>query len=101
MPRAALLFLPAIAVLAAAGPTAVEARSKSFCREWAEDVANRNSPQDQANGQIMGAALQSQGEPSGSDLFPQSGNHAAAGASEADGEWQLVFRRAYAECRAS
>ena len=101
MARAALLFLPAAAILAFAGTLPADARSKAFCREWAEDVANRNAGPEQPGGALMGAALQSSAQPSKDGLTLAPGGSSPAGANLQGQHWQTIFRHAYAECRAS
>lgn len=108
MGRAALILLPAFTLLAMAQPQPADARSKSFCRDWAEDVADRSaSGQDGVAGATLGVSSGTNlGEaPEGSsaaskDALTGDGGAMLTGGSTND-RWQHIFRRAYAECRAS
>ena len=94
---AALTFVPA------------EARGKAFCRRYAEDVANdRANAGDVIAGTILGAAAGAllggaidggRGAGRGAVIGGVGGTVVAgAGTSE---KWRKIYRRAYADCRAS
>lgn len=108
MGRAALILLPALTLLAMAGLQPADARSKSFCRDWAQDVADRTSngedgEADASMGVPGGASLGETAEGrngAGRDALAGDGGAVLTGVSTND-RWQHIFRRAYAECRAS
>lgn len=107
MKRAALVIVMLFPVLAA--PLPAEAKSKAFCRQWAEDVANRRANGADVlagtllgavGGAIIGGAVDGRdGAGRGAIIGGVGGTVVgAAGTSE---RWRRVYRRAYAECRAS
>lgn len=99
MIRASLLAVPAMAVIAAYLPDLAEAKSKAYCRQWATDVANRSAGVGATAGNVLstmgevlvGTVTANQAMPSDP---PKTG---APGNSTRD----QIYRRAYAECRAS
>lgn len=106
MTRAATLILPVLALLAA---QPAEARSKSYCRDWAHDVADRNTgPADVVvgttlgalGGSLIGAAADGQSGSGEAALTGAGGGAVLTGVTTSD-RWQQVYRRAYAECRAN
>jgi uncharacterized protein YcfJ len=109
MRRVNTLILPAFALLAAAAPLPAEAKSKAYCREWASEVADRHANAgDVLAGAVLGAvggALLG-GVIDGSDgagrgaLIGGAGGAVLTGATAND-RWEKIYRRAYAECRAS
>ncbi len=107
MKRAALVVVSLLSVLAVT--PAAEAKSKAFCRQWAEDVANRRANGADVlagtllgavGGAIIGGAIDGRdGAGRGAVIGGVGGTVVgAAGTSE---RWRKVYRRAYADCRAS
>jgi hypothetical protein len=104
MRRAALLAMPAIAVLSATAPDMAAAKSKAYCRQWAEDVANRSAGGSPGVGATAGSVLSTMGEVlvgtvTANQAMPANppANAGTAGTAKRD----QIYRRAYAECRAS
>lgn len=108
MKRALLLTLPLVFAAASAAPAA-ELRSKSFCRSFARDVADRNAGAADVvvgtalgaiGGALIGAAVDGQSGAGKGALIGAGGGAVLTGVTTTD-RWQQVYRRAYAECRAS
>jgi len=109
MTRAALLILPVIALSATAALQPVQARSKAFCRDWAHDVADRQANAGDVvvgtalgavGGALIGAAVDGQ-QGAGKGAIIGAGSGAVLTGVATSEHWQRVYRRAYAECRAS
>lgn len=107
MKRAALLLLPAIAVATSAGqPETAAAKSKSFCRGWAQEVADReaNAP-GSATVPVLGAAdvtlVGAVTAPGQVGVEADSLTAATAEPTATDNRREQAYRRAYADCRAS
>lgn len=106
MNRAALLILPAVAAVSALLPELAAAKSKAYCRQVAEEAANRS-----AGGATVGATagnvLSTMGEVLVGTVTANQGMPAATAdgkakpADSAGSQRQKVYRRAYADCRAS
>lgn len=99
MTRVAYLLLPAF-VLAAALPA--QAKDKAYCREWARDVADSHaSAGDSASVEAVGVVTE-EGQDGGDKGSLLDGTNGAVLTGAASGDnWQSVYRRAYADCRAS
>lgn len=109
MKLASCLFIALFATLAAAGPEAALAGSKSYCRNWAQDVANRNANAADVvvgttlgalGGAVIGAALGGHASVGSGALIGGAGGAVVTGVTTNE-RWQQIYRRAYAECRAS
>lgn len=109
MTRHISLFLPALAVLAAAVPDAAEAKSKAYCRDWASEVADRHANGGDIvagavigaiGGALLGGAIDGRDGAGAGALIGGAGGAVLTGAT-ADDRWDSIYRRAYAECRAS
>ena len=109
MTRAISLFLPALAVLAAAIPAPAEAKSKAFCRDWASEVADRHVSDGDVfagavlgaiGGALLGGAIDGRDGAGAGALIGGAGGAVLTGATS-DDRWESIYRRAYAECRAS
>ena len=109
MTRTRTLFLPLIALLAAALPAPAEAKSKAFCREWASEVADRHAGGGDVvagaligaiGGALLGGAIDGRDGAGAGALIGGAGGAVLTGATM-DDRWESVYRRAYAECRAS
>lgn len=108
MNRAALILIPAAALLASAGTQPAAARSKAFCRDYAQEMADRSAgsgpaiaDNTQESGNAMpAAALDEQGGITHGTLTAASSGTPSADPAASD-HWQHVYRRAYADCRAS
>ena len=99
MTRVAYIFLPALA-LAAALPA--QAQDKAYCRELARDIADNHArAADAASVEAVGAITE-EGQDGGdkSALLGDTRGAVLTGATSGD-NWQIVYRRAYADCRAS
>lgn len=107
MNRAALLILTAIAAASALLPDLAAAKSKAYCRQVAEDAANRS-----AGGADVGATAGNVLSTMGEVLVGTVTANQALPAPTADGkakpaqsgdssQRQKIYRRAYADCRAS
>lgn len=107
MNRAALLLLPAIAVLSAFTPHLASAKSKAYCRQWAEDVANRGGAGGAGVGATAGNVLSTVGQVLVGTVTVNQAMPAAAAeetgraAEPGSSKRQQIYRRAYADCRAS
>lgn len=108
MNRLLLLLLPLLGLTAAAAPAA-EMRSKSFCRDWARSVADRNAGAGDVvvgtalgafGGALIGAAVDGQNGAGKGALIGAGSGAVLTGVTTSD-RWQHIYRRAYAECRAS
>ncbi len=109
MTRVKPLFVPVIAILAVSVPEPAEARSKAYCKEWAREVADRHANGGDVvagafigalGGALLGGAIDgSEGAGRGA-LIGGAGGAVLTGVTTND-RWQSVYRRAYAECRAS
>jgi uncharacterized protein YcfJ len=109
MSRAKPTFLTVLALLAAAVPDAAEAKSKAYCREWASDVADRHANAGDVvagavigaiGGALLGGAIDGRDGAGKGALIGGAGGAVLTGATAND-RWQSIYRRAYAECRAS
>lgn len=108
MSRAGLFCLSSVLALIAVAPEA-SAKSKSYCRDYARAVAD-----DRANagdvvagavigavgGALLGAAIDGGSGAGKGALIGGAGGAVVTGVTAND-RWQQVYRRAYAECRAS
>jgi len=108
MTRAALLLLPAAALLAFAAAQHAEARSKAFCRDYAQAVADRDfSPNaseavTQAAPGVTVVGAVAEGQPEGDASMPAAGTgNAVLTDAPAGGRWEDAYHHAYTECRAS
>lgn len=107
MTRAVLLILSVFAIAAAAAPWPAEARSKAYCRDLAQQVADRNTHSGdvvdaalaEPGGALIGAAVDGQGGEGQGAVIGGGGGSAVTGIATSE-HWQQVYRRAYAECRA-
>lgn len=113
MKRAALILLPAIAALSAAAPHIAGAKSKAYCRQFAQGVADSSGAKGATVGATAGNVLTTVGQVlvgtvTVNQSMPAAGTRAdatqaaatPAGAAGSD-QRQQVYRRAYADCRAS
>jgi uncharacterized protein YcfJ len=109
MKRAALLFVPAFALLALAAPETASAKSKAYCREWARDVADRHANAGDVvagavigalGGALIGGAIDGGSGAGKGALIGGAGGAVVTGATTGD-RWERIYRRAYADCRAS
>ena len=109
MRRVKSLFIPVLALLAAAAPQPAEAKSKAYCKEWASDVADRHANAGDVvagavigavGGALLGGAIDGREGAGKGALIGGAGGAVVTGATSGD-RWQQVYRRAYAECRAS
>ncbi len=109
MTRNGLLFLPALAMFACAMPDMAGAKSKAYCRDFARDVADRHvNGGDVVAGAVIGAiggaliggALEGRDGAGPGALIGGAGGAMLTGATAND-RWQRIYRRAYADCRAS
>lgn len=103
MNRAALMALSAVTFLSASPPDIAAAKSKAYCRQWAEDVANRSAGTGQSVGATAGSVLSTMGEVlvgtvTANQAMPAEQPKAATSGSA---KREQIYRRAYAECRAS
>lgn len=108
MRRAAFLTIPFAASLLAGAPQPAEARSKAYCRDYAQQIASREAaggielgvaPEGAAHG-MVGTALDSH-DAAGGSLGVEPAGIPVPASDPASGAWQHAYRRAYAECRAS
>jgi hypothetical protein len=104
MNRALLLAVPAFATLAMSLPDMAEAKSKAYCRQWATDVANRSAGTGATVGATAGNVLSTMGQVlvgtvTANQAMPADPPKTAPATNDA--ERQKIYRRAYAECRAS
>lgn len=108
MTRVSSFFISALA-LAAVSPEPAEAKDKAFCREWAHEVADRNANAGDVvagavigaiGGAILGGAIDGHDGAGRGALIGGAGGAVLTGATTAD-HWDKVYRRAYADCRAS
>ncbi len=109
MTRAASLFLPLLALIAPLSPDVAMAKSKAYCREWAQDVADRNANAGDVvagavigaiGGAVLGGVIDGRDGLGTGALIGGAGGAVVTGATTGD-RWERVYRRAYAECRAS
>jgi hypothetical protein len=109
MTRAKHLILAVLAVLAVALPASAEAKSKAYCREWASEVADRHASGGDIvagaligaiGGALLGGAIDGRDGAGAGALIGGASGAVLTGAT-ADDRWESVYRRAYAECRAS
>ena len=109
MTRAKPLFIPVVAMLAAAVPEPAEAKSKAYCREWASEVADRHANGGDVvagavigalGGALLGGAIDGRDGAGKGALIGGAGGAVLTGATAND-RWEKIYRRAYAECRAS
>jgi hypothetical protein len=107
MNRPALILVSLLAVLAAVEPAA--AKSKAFCRDYAERVADRRANGSDVvagavigavGGAILGSAIGGRHAAGSGAVIGGVGGAVVGGASTSE-KWRRVYRRAYAECRAS
>jgi uncharacterized protein YcfJ len=98
-----------LALLAAAAPVPAEAKSKAFCRDWASEVADRHVNGGDVvagavigalGGALLGGAIDGRDGAGKGALIGGAGGAVLTGATAND-RWQSIYRRAYAECRAS
>ena len=98
MTRVAYLLLPALA-LAAALPA--QAKDKAFCREWARDIADTHaSAGDSAAVEPVGVVTEDGQDGGDKGALGDTTGAVLTGAASGD-NWQSIYRRAYADCRAS
>lgn len=109
MTRPKHLILPLLAVLAGAVSAPAEAKSKAYCREWASEVADRHVSDGDIfagavigaiGGALLGGAIDGRDGAGAGALIGGAGGAVLTGAT-ADDRWDSIYRRAYAECRAS
>ena len=109
MTRAAYLFLPLLALIAPLSPDVAMAKSKAYCREWAQDVADRNANAGDVvagavigaiGGAVLGGVIDGRDGLATGALIGGAGGAVVTGATTGD-RWNRIYRRAYAECRAS
>jgi uncharacterized protein YcfJ len=107
MKRAALLLVPALFLCVGTGPA--EARGKAFCRQYAEDVANRRANAGDVlagtamgafTGAMIGLAIDG-GRGAGRGALIGGVGGTMLGGIGTNEKWRRVYRRAYRECRAS
>ncbi len=103
MNRALILAVPAFATLAMFLPDMAEAKSKAYCRQWATDVANRSAGAGPSVGATAGNVLSTMGEVlvgtvTANQAMPADPPKAAGTGNATRNQ---IYRRAYAECRAS
>ena len=108
MRRAAALLVPVIALLPVESIPA-EAKSKSYCREWARDVADKRANGGDVvagavigaiGGALIGGAIDGGSGAGKGALIGGAGGAVVTGATTND-RWERIYRRAYADCRAS
>lgn len=99
MTRVAYLLLPALA-LAAVLPA--QAKDKAFCRALARDIADNHAGASGTASVESVGAVSEEGQDGGdkSALLGDPQGAVLTGATS-EGSWQSVYRRAYADCRAS
>jgi hypothetical protein len=107
MKRAALILMTLLFAAIAVSPA--EARGKAFCKRYAEDVASHRANAGNvlvgtvfgaAAGAILGGAIDGRsGAGKGALLGGVGGT--MVGAANTSEKWRRVYRRAYADCRAS
>jgi uncharacterized protein YcfJ len=109
MYRVKPLFIPVIAILATATPEPADAKSKAYCKEWARDVADRHANAGDVvagavigavGGALLGGVIDGRDGAGRGALIGGAGGAVLTGVTAND-RWQSVYRRAYAECRAS
>ena len=109
MTRVKPLLIPMIAILAAAAPEPVEARSKAYCQEWARDVADRHANAGDVvagavigavGGALLGGVIDGREGAGRGAIIGGAGGAVLTGVTAKE-RWQSIYRRAYAECRAS
>jgi uncharacterized protein YcfJ len=109
MTRTKPLLIPVIAMLAAWAPVPAEAKSKAYCREWASAVADRHANGGDVvagavigalGGALLGGAIDGRDGAGKGALIGGAGGAVLTGATAND-RWEKIYRRAYAECRAS
>src|SRR4051812_24839721 len=107
MKRAAPIALSMLSALIAATPA--EARSKAFCRQYAEDVASRRANGADVlagtvlgavGGALLGGAIDGRSGTGRGAIIGGVGGTVVAGVGTNE-RYQRVYRRAYADCRAS
>ena len=107
MNRAALLIVPLLSAILVAGPA--EARSKAYCKRYAEDVASRRANSGDVlagtvlgavGGALIGGAIDGRGGAGRGALIGGVGGTVVAGVGTSE-RWRAAYRRAYARCRAS
>lgn len=107
MNRAALLVLSAIAALSVLPLNMAAAKSKAYCRQWAQAEADRNTSSAVSVGATAGNVLTTVGDVLVGTVTVNQGMPAAAPegpsntAGAANSKRQQIYRRAYADCRAS
>lgn len=108
MARLTSLFVSALA-LAAVSAEQAAAKDKAFCREWARDVADRHANAGDVvagavfgaiGGAILGGVIDGRDGAGRGALIGGAGGAVLTGATTGD-RWEKVYRRAYADCRAS
>ena len=86
-----------------------EARGKAYCRQYAEDVASGRANAGDviagtilgaAAGAILGGAIDGRSGAGKGAIIGGVGGTMVAGAGTSE-KWRKVYRRAYADCRAS
>jgi uncharacterized protein YcfJ len=96
-------------MFAAAAPMPAEAKSKAYCREWASEVADRHANGGDVvagavigaiGGALLGGAIDGGDGAGKGALIGGAGGAVLTGATASD-RWERIYRRAYAECRAS
>ncbi|MFN4141603.1 hypothetical protein [Aestuariivirga sp.] len=109
MRRAVLILTSALGLFLAVEPQLAEAKSKAYCREWAEDVANRRANGGDVvagavigalGGALLGGAIDGRDGAGKGALIGGAGGAVVTGATASE-RWQRIYRRAYADCRAS
>lgn len=107
MQRAALILMSLLFSAVAVSP--VEAKGKAFCKRYAEDAASRRANAGDvlagtilgaAAGAILGSAIDGRSGAGKGALLGGVGGTMVAGAGTSE-KWRRVYRRAYANCRAS
>jgi hypothetical protein len=107
MIRAAAILM--MLLFAAAATSPAEAKGKAFCKRYAEDVADRRANAGDVlagtflgaiGGAILGGAIDGRSGAGKGALLGGVGGTVVAGAGTSE-KWRRVYRRAYANCRAS
>jgi uncharacterized protein YcfJ len=86
-----------------------QAKSKAFCRQWAQDVADRRANGADVvagavlgavGGALLGGAIDGRSGAGRGAVIGGVGGAVVGGASTSE-HWRRTYRRAYADCRAS
>lgn len=112
MNRSAFLAVTAIAALLALPLNMAAAKSKAYCRQWAQTMVDRTSSSGPSVGATAGNVLTTVGDvlvgtvtvnqamPSDAPRI-DTGKGSAQPSASGTGKREQAYRRAYAECRAS